>query len=166
LDTYGYTFGAKGTARAFKTNLKHEGVVCRYLNELQGELVPVYLGNISLACPYFLDVGVRIVHMLLMSWAGDQAQKDLTSSIGRDINEETTSAVTKLRCHGVEHCDMRPPNVLWNPEGGNIMLVDLERSEILKRVPALQETSPNKRKRLHSKDETLCAGAATSLIRA
>ena len=103
LDTYGYTFVAKGTVRAFKANLKHEGVVYRHLNELQGELIPVYLGNISLTCPYFLDVGVRIVHMLLMSWAGEQAQKDLMSSIGRDINEKTTHAVTKLRCHGVEH---------------------------------------------------------------
>jgi hypothetical protein len=164
LDTYGYTFVAKGTVRAFKANLKHEGVVYQHLNELQGELIPVYLGNISLACPYFLDHRVRIVHMLLMSWAGEQAQKDLMSSIGRDINEETTSAVTKLRCHGVEHCDVRPSNVLWNPEGGNIMLVDLERSEILKRVPALQETSPNKRKRLHSNEETLCARASYRLF--
>jgi tRNA A-37 threonylcarbamoyl transferase component Bud32 len=163
LDTYGYTFVAKGTARAFKANLKHEGVVYRQLNELQGKLIPVYLGNISLACPYFLDVGVRIVHMLLMSWAGDQAQKDLMSSIGRDINEETTSAVTKLRYHGVEHCDVRPPNVLWNSEGGNIMLVDLERSEILKRVPALQETSPNKRRRLQSNEVASCSHLSADL---
>jgi hypothetical protein len=82
--------------------------------------------------------------MLLMSWAGEQAREDLMSSIRQDINEETTRAVTKLRYHGVEHCDVRPPNVLWNSEGGNIILVDLERSEIMKRVPALQETSPNK----------------------
>jgi hypothetical protein len=148
LDEYGYTFVAKGTVRAFKANLKHEGVVYQYLNDLQGELIPVYLGNISLTCPYFLDVGVRIVHMLLMSWAGEQAQKDLMSSIGRDINEETTRAVIKLRCHGVEHSDVRPPNVLWNSDGGNVMLVDLERSQILKRVPILQESSPNKRRRL------------------
>jgi hypothetical protein len=122
------------------------------LNELQGELVPVYLGNIFLLYLYFLDFRVRIVYMLLMSWAGEQAQKDLISSIGRDINEETTRAVTKLRYHGVEHCDVRPPNVLWNSEGRNIILVDLERSEIMKRVPALQETSPNKRRRLHSNE--------------
>ncbi len=52
---------------AFEAKLKHEGLVYRHLDEVQGELVPVYLGNISLVCPYFLDVGVRIVHMLLMS---------------------------------------------------------------------------------------------------
>ena len=159
LDSYGYTFVAKGTVWAFKANLKHEGLVYRHLNEIQGELIPVYLGNISLAYPYFLDVGVRIVHMLLMSWAGEQAQKDLMSSLGRDINEETTCAVTKLRYHGVEHHDVRPPNVLWNSEGGNVMLVDFERSEILKRAPALQEISPNlKRRRLHSNEEVSSGG--------
>jgi predicted AlkP superfamily pyrophosphatase or phosphodiesterase len=40
------------------------------------------------------------VHMLLISWAGEQAQKDLMASIRRDIKEETTRAVTKLRYHG------------------------------------------------------------------
>jgi hypothetical protein len=59
------------------------------------------------------------------------------SSIGLDINKETTCAVTKLQCHGVEHSDVRPPNVLWNSESGNVMLVDLERSEIMKRALAL-----------------------------
>jgi hypothetical protein len=72
LGSYGYTFVAKGTVKAFKAKLKHAGLVYQHLNEVQGQLVPVYLGNISLACPYFLDVGVRIVHMLLMSYAGEQ----------------------------------------------------------------------------------------------
>ena len=40
---------------------------------VQGELIPVYIANISVVRPFFLDVGVRIVHMLLMSWAGKQA---------------------------------------------------------------------------------------------
>lgn len=71
------------------------------------------------------------------------------SAMGLDINVETTRAVTKLQRHGVEHHDVRPPNVLWNSEGGNIMLVDFERSEILKRAPALQEISPNTKRGHH-----------------
>jgi hypothetical protein len=66
LESYGYTFVAKGTVTAFKAKLKHEGLVYRHSDEVQGELIPVYLGNISLVRPYFLDVRVRIVHMLLM----------------------------------------------------------------------------------------------------
>ena len=51
----------------FKAKLQHEGLVYQHLNKVQGELILVYLRNISLVCPYFLDVRVRIVHMLLMS---------------------------------------------------------------------------------------------------
>jgi hypothetical protein len=150
LECYGYTFVAKGTVTAFEAKLKHEGLVYRHLDEVQGELIPVYLGNISLVRPYFLDFGVRIVHMLLMSWAGEQARKDLISAMGRDLAAETNGAVTKMLGCGVEHRDVRPPNVLWNPEIRNVVLVDFERSEILKQWAVLQETSPNrKRKRKH-----------------
>lgn len=31
---------------------------------------------INVVCPSFLDVGVRIVHILLMSYAGEQARND------------------------------------------------------------------------------------------
>ena len=133
-------------------------MVYQHLNEVQGQLVPVYLGNISLACPYFLDVGVRRVHMLLMSYAGEQAQKDLMASIGLDMDLETTCAVTRLRCHGVNHRDVRLPNVLWNSKTIRIMLVGFEWSDILTRASALLEISPNlKRNRLHSDIAGLCS---------
>jgi hypothetical protein len=67
LESHRYTFVAKGTVVAFELKLKHKGLVYRCLNEAQGELILVYLGNISLTRPYFLNFKVRIVHMLLMS---------------------------------------------------------------------------------------------------
>jgi hypothetical protein len=79
LGWYRYTFVAKGTVAVFKANLKHEALVYRHWDEFQGQLIPVYLRNISLVCLYFIDVRVRIVHMLLVFWAGEQAQKDLMS---------------------------------------------------------------------------------------
>jgi hypothetical protein len=164
LESYRYTFVAKGTVMAFKGKLKHEGLVYRHLDEVQGELIPVYLGNISLVRPYFLDFGVRIVHMLLMSWAGEQARKDLMLAMGRDLAVETSGAVTKMLGCGVEHRDVRPPNVLWNTEGRKVMLVDFERSEILKQVPVLQETSPNrKRKYLYFDLEASCRSLSDGL---
>jgi hypothetical protein len=157
LESYGYTFVAKGTVTAFKAKLKHEGSVYRHLDEVQGDLIPVYLGNISLFHPYFLDFGVKIVHMLLMSWAGEQARKDLVQTMGRDLAAETSGLLTKLLGRGVEHGDVRPPNVLWNPEIKNVVVVDFERSEILKQVPVLQETSSNrKQKHLHFDHEASC----------
>ena len=89
----------------------------------------MYLGNISLVKPYFLDIGVRIIHMLLMSWAGEQAEKESMS--------RTSLAVAKLRACGVEHGDLRSPNVLWSSEIGNVVLIDFERSKILKQTPVL-----------------------------
>lgn len=120
------------------------------MDEVQGELILVYIANISLVRPFFLDIGVRIVHMLLMLWAGEQARKDLVLAMGRDLAAETSRAVTKILTCGVEHRDVRPQNVLWNPEIRNVVLIDFERSEVLKQSPVLQETSPNrKRKQLH-----------------
>ncbi|KAK2625378.1 hypothetical protein QTJ16_005747 [Diplocarpon rosae] len=147
LKLHGYTFVAKGTVMAFEAQLKHEGSVYQYLDEVQGELIPVYLGNISLVRPYFLDIGVRIIHMLLMSWGGEQAQKDTMLAIGQDLNAETIKAITKIRSYGVEHHDVRSANVLWSAETRNVMLIDFERSEILKRLSVLQETSPNRQQK-------------------
>ena len=88
---------------------------------------------------------------------GEQAHKTSLSGLGCDIDMETTLAVAKLRYHGVEHNDVHPLNVLWNPEGRNIMLIDFERSELLKRASSLKEISPNlKQRRLHSKEGVSC----------
>jgi serine/threonine protein kinase len=70
---------------------------------------------------------------------------------------ETSGVVTKMLGCGVEHRDVRPPNVLWNTKGRKVMLVDFKRSEILKQVLVLQETLPNwKRKYLHFDLEASC----------
>jgi hypothetical protein len=72
---------------------------------------------------------------------------------------------TKLLGRGVEHRDVRRPNVLWNPEIRNVVLVDFELSEILKQVPVLQETSPNgKRKRLHFDPDASCRSLSDGLF--
>jgi serine/threonine protein kinase len=74
--------------------------------------------------------------------------------IGRDLAAETSRAVIKILDCGVEHRDVRPPNVLWNPEIRNVVLVDFERLHILKQEQVLQEASPNrKRKHLHLNPE-------------
>ena len=88
--------------------------------------------------------------MLLMSWAGQQARKHLMLKKGPDLAAETSGAVTKMLGCGVEHRDVRPPNVLWNAEIRNVVLVDFEGSRILKQWAVLQEASPNRKgKRKH-----------------
>ena len=97
---------------AFKSKLKHEGSAYRHLNEVQEEFILVYLRNISLVRLYFLDFGVRIVHMLLMSWTGEQARKDSILAMRWNLTAETNGAVKKMLDYGVEYRDVRPPSVL------------------------------------------------------
>jgi len=75
-------------------------------------------------------------------------------AIGRDLTAETSRAVTQVLACGVEHLDARPPNVLRHVEIRNVVIINFEPSEVLKQVPALQETSPNrKRKHLYLEPE-------------
>jgi hypothetical protein len=77
--------------------------------------------------------------------------------MGRDLAVETSVAVTKILSCGMEYRDIRLPNILWNPESRNIVLVDFERSEILKQAQVLQEISPNrKQKHLYLDPKALC----------
>ena len=67
LTSHGYTFVSKGTVAVFVPDLQHEGRIYQRLEAMQGEAVPVHLGNINLVRKYDLDLGVRIVYILLMS---------------------------------------------------------------------------------------------------
>ncbi|KAI9670773.1 MAG: hypothetical protein M1817_003884 [Caeruleum heppii] len=150
LASHGYTFVAKGTVKAFVSDLKHEGMMYRKLGNLQGEAVPVYLGNIDLDYCYYLDVGVRIVHMVLMSWAGEQVEETEMTQI---MTEEVRRTITRLQQEGVSHEDIRGPNILWDPQRTRPMLVDFERSIVKGPVEALRQMVPNaKRARAAAKE--------------
>jgi hypothetical protein len=58
-------------------------------------------------------------------------------AIEQDLAAETSEAITKMLSYRVDYCDVRPPNMLWNPEIRHVLLIDFERSEILKQVPVL-----------------------------
>ena len=151
LTSHGYTFVSKGTVSVFVPDLQHEGRIYQRLEAIQGEVVPVHLGNINLVRKYDLDLGVRIVHMLLMSWAGEV----ISDAEMANSKEEVVQLVDALRAQGVDHKDVRVPNIVWNLERCRPMLIDFERSAITSPdcnfvgVKALQEISPNRqRKRL------------------
>ena len=127
LKRYGYTFVGKGTVSVFIPDLLHEGQVYQQLERLQGLVVPVYLGNINLIQCYFLDPEVYIVHMMLMSWGGKEADEADVPN----IEEEVKRSFAELRQEGVVHGDKREPNMLWNEERQRVMVVDFDRARIL-----------------------------------
>ncbi len=165
LASHGYVFVGKGTVQAFVPDLRHEGDVYRRLATLQGAVVPVCLGNIDLTEWYYLDVGVRILHMLLMSWGGNLADEDESMKDSSELQKEIKRTVTEVRRAGVDQMDVRPPNLLWNREAQRVMLIDFERAAMtqcglqgngIHEERVMQEISPNrKRKRTGSPERKM-----------
>jgi hypothetical protein len=84
LESYGYTFVAKGTLMAFKAELKYEGLVYRHLDEVQGELIPVYLGNGKLSQNIIIRPSYtnhRCVHPSTLVHRGLPSTKSLVPAI-------------------------------------------------------------------------------------
>jgi hypothetical protein len=157
LASHGYVFVGKGTVQAFVPDLLHEGKVYRQLKDLQGTAVPVYLGNIDLVEWYYLDVGVRILHMLLMSWGGNLAEQDETVNTA-ELPKWIQQTVAEVRRAGIDQMDVRSPNLLWNQEAQRVMLIDFERAIMIQAEPkerVMQEISPNKRKRAGSPEQKM-----------
>jgi tRNA A-37 threonylcarbamoyl transferase component Bud32 len=160
LTSYGYTVAAKGTVAAFVKDLQHECEVYRRLRTIQGICVPVCLGSIDLVHPYYYDIGVLIVHMMILSWAGERLDK---SKISRGVDRKrlgimVTQSIEEIHHTGVLHADLRIANMLWNAETERVMLIDFERSEMMAgfRQGLLIPTSPNReRKRRLTEEQAL-----------
>lgn len=150
LTSHAYVFVGKGTVKWYVRALLHEGAVYKRLETLQGIAVPVYLGNIDLLEKYYLAVGVKIRHMLLLSWGGHMIGWE---NYGEDVRR-TVQEVTEA---GVAQSDVRDPNLLWNEERKRVMLIDFERARYIEPVKgvsttveaagALQDISPNKKQK-------------------
>ncbi|KAL8910202.1 MAG: hypothetical protein Q9171_004500 [Xanthocarpia ochracea] len=144
LESHGYTFVAKGTVYAFIPQLLHEAKVYQRLKRLQGRAVPVYLGNINLVQKYYLTLGVRIRHMMLLSWGGELSgyndEEKPTDSVGRMIRREAFRTLREIEDEGVDQRDFRPPNLLWNAEVQRVMVIDFERAVIEDATPCKEDT--------------------------
>ena len=143
LASHGYVFVGKGTRDVFVPDLIHEGRMYERLRSIQGKMMPVCLGNIDLERPW-RDLGVRIVHMLLMSWGGERIDRIETRGAFQVEIERFESRIAEI---GVRHEDIRLPNMLWNHETKGIMFIDLERATEVRRVVFCEVTGNGKRKR-------------------
>lgn len=107
LQSHGYTFVSKGTVDVFVSDLKHEGQMYRRLDDLQGTDVPVYLGNIDLVELKWYDLGLCVIHMMLLSYAGKPISQ-LTDAMKAQVK----SFQYKLDAHSIKYEDLRPANIL------------------------------------------------------
>jgi hypothetical protein len=145
LKDSGYVLLAKGTVDALKHHLVYESHVYRYLEPVQSIHVPVCLGYIPLYIPYYYDIGVQIKHLLLLSYGGSPLPKYITQTISPGDqwwnSEEVKRAVKTIEACGIDHQDIRVPNLLWDEAQKRVIVIDFERSTVL------EENDHRKRKR-------------------
>lgn len=152
LLAYGYTFISKGTVKAFIKDLEHEAAVYERLRPIQGVRVPVFLGAIDLrplGKVYYYDHRVYIVHMTFLSWGGYTLSSAEAKTVStQSLRESAICSVRAIHGQGVQHNDIRAPNMLFNQELHGVMLIDFERAKLLEMPrPALLPAAPNKRAR-------------------
>lgn len=107
LASHGYTFMGKCTRDVFVPDLMHEDRMYNRLKSIQGKLIPVYLGNIDLYRPW-LDLGVRILHMLLKSWGGERINK---VEAGRTFDMEIKQFESQITWMGLKSDSVALPNI-------------------------------------------------------
>jgi len=120
---YGYTVVGKGTTDRLWEEVSKEAMIYRILRKVQGSAVPVFLGTIDLAMPYFLHGASEIRHMLLMSWGGEKIGK---SEFPADLDHELRRSKNEIRSLGVVHGDLHDGNMLWNSELKRILIIDFD----------------------------------------
>lgn len=100
----------------------------KQMNTLQGKAIPVYLGNVDLTSPFHLTARAAIVHLMLLSWASEEAWRCEIESKG--LRLESIRTYSEVAALGVQQGDMRPPNVLWYFELDRAILIDFECARI------------------------------------
>ncbi|KAM3505791.1 hypothetical protein MY11210_007830 [Beauveria gryllotalpidicola] len=123
MASLGYTFVGKGTTSVNPSHLTHEGKIYRKLSNLQGYIIPVHLGMVSLDPGYLLPGGARVTHMMLMSWAGHVASSKRKSEANRSIQT--------IYKNGVVHQDECAANLLWNAERRCVMVIDFHLASLI-----------------------------------
>ena len=160
LVSHGYTLVAKGTVKSFVVDVRHEEKAYERLQVLQGMSVGVWLGHLDLERTYYLDVGVKIIHMMLMAWGGYSLCERTPPVPTEHLHREMQRSMAEVRQLGVIHGDERLANMLWNDSQQRVMLVDFGRSILQVEKPpdrplgVLQEISPNKKRRVHREKST------------
>ncbi|KAF2752666.1 hypothetical protein EJ05DRAFT_490738 [Pseudovirgaria hyperparasitica] len=165
LTSHGYTVAAKGTTAGFVSYLRHEAAVYGRLRSIQGEHVPVHLGNIDLTHPYNYDGIAELTHMMFMSFGGVKISREILARHSAEIRAQVERATCSIHQHGVLHRDLELRNVLWCPAERRVAIIDFERARMPEVRSPLGEVSPNrKRKRQTEKPPTSRNSEATAFI--
>ena len=142
LCSHGYAFVAKAVRVDHVPALTREYAIDGKLRPLQAEIIPVCLGLMELETPYILPFPHILPHLILLSYSG----ADLSSLEGLhlqpdELRSSAEATVKERQDNGLQHCNVRKGNMLWNSERSRVFMVDFEESEF----PGVPAAPPPKR---------------------
>ncbi|GAB0138454.1 hypothetical protein EsDP_00006689 [Epichloe bromicola] len=145
LLSHGYTVVIKATTVEKQHRLQAEVDNYHHLRSLQGQYIPVCLGDFKPRVSYWYH-GKLMTHMMILCWSGTRLQSVDIDGNSNFFNQERDKALAMLQSYGVVHCDSEWRNMLWDDMGGRLFVIDLEEMKWLKRPRTLGSTSGNARR--------------------
>ncbi|KAJ5120728.1 uncharacterized protein N7515_010116 [Penicillium bovifimosum] len=125
LLSHGYTVLIKATTAEKRPRLKVEAANYRHLRNLQGQIIPTYLGIFNPRVSYWYH-GQRMGQMMILSYSGRRLQFVLNDENRDFFHQEREKALDVFRSHGVVHRDSDWRNMLWDDRGCRLMVIGLE----------------------------------------
>ncbi|KAF2863423.1 hypothetical protein K470DRAFT_255125 [Piedraia hortae CBS 480.64] len=127
--TYGYVFIGKGASTWSWPEVLDERKFYNHLNDVQGTLVPVFVGTMYLnpGQRYFLHGVGEISRFLLLAWGGRELTREEWYGSKR---KKVKYATQIMEAYGIEHNSLKCSNALWNDELKKVLLIDFHRSEM------------------------------------
>ncbi|PYI06187.1 metalloprotease m41 ftsh [Aspergillus sclerotiicarbonarius CBS 121057] len=145
----GYTVIIKATTVEKQHRLQTEVDNYHHLRNLQGQHIPVCLGDFKPRVAYWYH-GELMAQMVILSWSGTRLQHVINDGNSSFFHHEREKALAVLRSRGVIHGDSEWRNMLWDDLGGHLFVIDLEDVKWLKRARAPLEPTPgNNTRRNH-----------------
>ncbi|KAI2947927.1 hypothetical protein CBS147323_11137 [Aspergillus niger] len=141
----GYTVIMKATTVEKQHRLQTEVDNYHRLRNLQGQYIPVCLGDFKPRVAYWYH-GRLMAQMMILSWSGTRLQHAVHDGNSRFFHQERDRALAALRSRGVIHCDSEWRNMLWDDLSRRLVVIDLEDVKWLKRARALESVSANMRR--------------------
>ncbi|CAK7231578.1 hypothetical protein SCUCBS95973_007963 [Sporothrix curviconia] len=133
---YGYTFVAKGVRGWHLHVLDHEQNMYNGVEAVQGRLIPVFLGLVTLARGIPLPTHVLVRHLMLLSYAGPDLERlekapDPSLPSIEELDRGVKRTGQELFKAGLVNPGVRRPNTAWNAEVGRVMHLDLFRAQLM-----------------------------------
>ncbi|KAK8029511.1 hypothetical protein PG993_010802 [Apiospora rasikravindrae] len=105
-------------------HLRHDWSIYGWLNTLQGWVM--HLGLVPLNRGYVLPGGMKVVHMMLMSWGGERAAEAGIDAASLEMQHQHSSQA--ILAQGIDHGDERDASLYCNVERRRVNLINFDRA--------------------------------------